>query len=155
MYQLDGGVWLEYEDPFVVSDVGKHTVKFYSLDNAGNIEDEKSCIFTIKSPIELEIKGGLFKVSAVIKNIGTSELTGVNWKISLDGGALIGKVNEGEIPGGIPPGGQETVTSKIIVGFGKTVVTVDAWIPDGSSATKQQSGFILLFYIYIKPGGGQ
>jgi len=154
MYQLDGGAWQEYEDPFVVSEDGKHTVKFYSVDNAGNEEDEKSCTFTIKSPIEIEIiKGGLFKVKAVIKNIGATEATGVNWKIGLDGGAFIGKETTGENLT-IPAGGDETVTSKLILGFGPTVITVDVWIPDGPADTKQQNGFVLLFFIYVKPGGG-
>jgi len=31
--------WTEYNEPFVVSEPGSHTVVFYSVDNAGNIED--------------------------------------------------------------------------------------------------------------------
>lgn len=154
MYQLDGGEWQEYEDPFIVSDVGKHTVKFYSVDNAGNIEDEKSCVFTIRSPIEIDtIKGGLFKVRAVIKNLGATEATGVNWKITLDGGAFIGKETTGEDLT-IPVGGDETVTSKLIFGFGSTVVTVEAWIPDGPSDTRVHDGFVFLIFITVSPSGG-
>ena len=99
-----------------------------------------------------KIAGGLFKVSAEIKNIGATAATGVQWSIKLEGGAFIGKETEGSDLD-IPVGESETVTSKLILGFGPTAVTVDAWIPDGPSDTREQSGFVLLFFIHVKPGG--
>ena len=94
------------------------------------------------------ITGGLFKVSVTIKNIGDTTATGVQWSINLEGGAFIGKETTGEDLS-IPAGGDETVTSKLILGFGPTVITVDVWIPDGSSDTREQTGFVLLFFIII------
>lgn len=47
MYKLDNGGWTEYTAPFVVSEQANHTLIFYSLDNAGNKEDDKTCNFTI------------------------------------------------------------------------------------------------------------
>ena len=50
--------------------------------------------------------------------------------------------------------GIETINSKFIIGFGPTVVNVETWIPDGSTDTKKLNGFVFLFLINIKPGGG-
>jgi len=40
-YQVDSGSWNTYTTPFVVSTEGVHTLKYYSVDNAGNIESVK------------------------------------------------------------------------------------------------------------------
>ncbi|UCD14271.1 MAG: Zn-dependent exopeptidase M28, partial [Thermoplasmatales archaeon] len=71
--------------------------------------------------------------------------------ITLDDGALIGKETTGTED--IPAGGDITATSNLILGFGPTRVTVDAWIPDGESDTRKQSGFVFLFFIKVNPGG--
>jgi hypothetical protein len=100
-----------------------------------------------------DIKGGLFKIAVDIENNGAVEATGVNWRITLDGGAFIGQESEGSDLT-IAADGTETVNSNFIIGFGPTVVTVDTWIPDGSTDTKELNGFVFLFLINIKPGGG-
>jgi len=41
-YQIDSGYWKLYNTPFTVSGDGRHTVYYYSFDNAGNREDTKS-----------------------------------------------------------------------------------------------------------------
>jgi len=38
-YRIDGGSWQNYSSPFVISIEGNHTLEFYSVDVAGNIED--------------------------------------------------------------------------------------------------------------------
>ena len=98
------------------------------------------------------ISGGLFKVNTVIKNIGGVEATDVNWKITLDGGAFIGKDTTGTET--ITAGGEVTVSSKLIIGFGATTVTVTAEVPDRVSDERSQGGKILLFFIKLNPGGG-
>ena len=98
------------------------------------------------------ISGGLFKVNTVIKNIGGVEATDVNWKITLDGGAFIGKDTTGTET--ITAGGEVTVSSKLIIGFGAIIVTVTAEVPDRVSDERSQGGKILLFFIKINPGGG-
>jgi hypothetical protein len=40
-YQVDSGSWNIYASPFVVTADGSHTLKYYSVDNAGNTESEK------------------------------------------------------------------------------------------------------------------
>jgi hypothetical protein len=46
-YKLDEGSWTEYTTPFVVSEEGNHTLIYYSVDNAGNKEDDNTVDFTI------------------------------------------------------------------------------------------------------------
>jgi len=110
-------------------------------------------IITIVEGPKLEIgniKGGLCKISTIIKNIGGVEATGVSWKISLAGGAFIGKETTGTED--IPAGGEITVTSKLILGLGQTTVTVTAEAPE-SSDTRSQGGFVFLFFIKVNLGG--
>ena len=38
MYRVDGGDWTEYDGTFAVTAAGNHTVDFYSVDEAGNVE---------------------------------------------------------------------------------------------------------------------
>ena len=101
-------------------------------------------------------KNLLFKrteVKATIKNAGAVEATDVPWSITLDGGAFIGAETTGSIAS-IPPGGEVEVQSGLVIGLGATTVTVTADVSPGVSATREQSGTVLLFIIIIKPGGG-
>ena len=92
------------------------------------------------------ITGGLFRVSAVIKNAGGVAATMVNWSITLTGGFILsGKATSGRILN-LPAGEEATVSSSLILGFGKTVITVSAEISE-SSDTAEQEAFVLLFFI--------
>ena len=78
------------------------------------------------------ITGGLFKVDTTIENTGEAEATDVQWSINLDGGLiLIGKETTGEIEY-MAPGDETPITSKLIFGFGKTLVIATAEIPEDS-----------------------
>jgi hypothetical protein len=46
-YKIDDGEWNIYNDTFIVSKDGIHVIYFYSVDNAGNIEDVKTGGFAI------------------------------------------------------------------------------------------------------------
>jgi hypothetical protein len=91
------------------------------------------------------IMGGVFKVKTLIKNVGGLPANNVDWTITLTGGAFIGKEATGTIES-IAPGASETVSSKLILGFGATVVKVTATIPE-STDIKEQNGSIFLFFI--------
>lgn len=98
------------------------------------------------------IKGGLFKVTTIIKNLGTRDAVGVNWSILLDGGLiLLGKKTTGK--DNIPVDDEITVISKSIVGFGSAVITVNATVPIGFSDTREQKAFIFLVFINVKLSG--
>jgi hypothetical protein len=133
-------------------DAGTYEVKAKAKDVGGGESgwSEAHSIIIYSTPV-LEIgniTGGLFKVKAVIKNTGFVDADHVQWTMTLVGGAFMGKEAGGTILA-IPAGEERTVTSGLIIGFGKTVITVTATC-EGSSASKDQNATILLFFIKIK-----
>lgn len=94
-----------------------------------------------------EVQGGFLRASAVIKNIGGADATDVEWEIIFNNGLIIlGKRTEGTIDI-IPVGGEVTVESKIVVGFGSTRCYVNAEEPFGSRSFIHQMGMLLGIYI--------
>jgi hypothetical protein len=143
-YKLDGGSYAEYTAPLIVSDEGEHTVYFYSMDTMGNQETEKSSTFTIQREqppaLEITIAGGI-GVSATIKNIGTADLTDVDWTIGLDGGLiLIGKTKTGTIPS--LAAGESVTVKDFVLGLGKTTITATA-----ADAVKTAQGTVLVIFV--------
>ncbi len=137
------------------NEAGDYDIRAKAKDPYGETEwSESHTITIIEGPI-LKIgiiKGGLFKVSAEIKNTGGVDAIDGSWSITLDGGAFIGKISEGtglDIPAGL----EKTVTSGFIFGFGATKVTVTAYVPEGISDTREQTGFVFLFFIKVNSGG--
>jgi len=99
--------------------------------------------------IELQnVKGGLFRVSAEIKNTWNEAVSNVNWSITLQSGVFIGKKTSG-LNLTIPANSSVTIQSGLILGFGTTHIKVEAYIPDGPSAMVQKTGTILLFFIKV------
>jgi hypothetical protein len=94
------------------------------------------------------VKGGLFRVTAEIKNPGDIEISNVNWNILLHGGAIIGTTTSGSNLT-IPADSTVTIQSGIILGLGVTNIKVEAWVQDGPSATIQRIGSIFLFIIKV------
>ncbi|MCK5261267.1 MAG: PQQ-binding-like beta-propeller repeat protein [Thermoplasmatales archaeon] len=156
-FENDGIIDSEEQNPvWIYTEDGIYTVSLTVSD--GTISDTETKVDYINVlPIEFSIEnmtGGLFKVSAVIKNSGETGVTDLSWNIKLSGGfILLGGDTSGENVS-IPPGGQETISSSIILGLGQTMVTFTAEIPDGPSDVRQRGAFILLFFIKLKPGGG-
>lgn len=92
------------------------------------------------------ITGGFFKINAVIKNTGGVNANDVNWSIALDGGIILrGKETIGNIAS-IPAGNKKTVGSDLILGLGRTVITISAECTE-SSAIREQDAFVLIFII--------
>jgi len=42
VYQVDGGAWQNYSSPFYINASGNHAVVYYSVDNAGNFEQNRT-----------------------------------------------------------------------------------------------------------------
>jgi hypothetical protein len=122
MYKIDDGSYAAYTAPVQVTIPGDHTVYFYSVDLAGNIETEKSQTFTVVAPpLTVTIKGG-FGVSIVVKNTGTEDLTNIDWSLNLDGKFIfVGKEKSGTIDA--LAAGEEATLKDIVVGIGKTGIT--------------------------------
>ena len=95
------------------------------------------------APLVEWIKGGLFYITASVKNTGGVAATNVNYTISFDGGAFIGKETTGTIAT-LDPDMAETIKSKFILGFGATTISVIA-----GSSTKTADGKVFLFLIKL------
>ena len=142
-YKLDDASWMTYEDdPVLVAENGDHLLLFYSIDNAGNIEEEKLVTFTIQHPPDLTItvQGGV-GYTVTIENHDPVALTNATWDFVLDGGIIFfGKHQSGVVT--IQAGEKQTVKA-FVVGFGKPVVTFRI-------ASSQDSWESRLFFIFIR-----
>jgi hypothetical protein len=144
-YKIDDGAYAIYTAPVVVTDVGDHIVYFYSVDLAGNVEPEKNKAFTVAAPpITITIKGG-FGVTATIKNTGTTDLTNINWNITLDGKLIfVGKNKPGTIAA--LAAGDSVNVKDFVFGFGKTGIAVTA----GDASASATGTALLVFVIGVK-----
>jgi hypothetical protein len=95
------------------------------------------------------VKSGL-KIKVDIENNGGADAPVVDYTITLEGGAIIGKSSNGTTS--ITVGNSVEVTSGLIIGFGKTKVTVTATCPE-SSDTVIRNGFVIFFFTYVRAGG--
>jgi len=113
------------------------------------IEDTSDCDCELGCELEIELTFGRYGITMIIKNIGDSDCTNVKWSITFDGGIiLLGRETSGTILC-IPPGENVTVSSGLIFGFGRTIITVSVESAGGSPVTKEQEAFIFLFFIII------
>jgi len=137
-YKVDAGEWQTYAGPFTVAAEGAHTIAFYSGDNAGNTETEKSTTFTIHYLMEITLKGGI-GLTVTAKNLGTSPLT-VDWTIAFDGGIILSGRNAS--------GTKEIAASAsakikaMPIGFGKVNIAVDV-----GGMKKTATGTVLLIFV--------
>jgi len=141
-YQLDEGDWVTYTAPFIVSTEGTHTVAYYSVDKAGNIEGEKQATFTIlfALPLSVTVTGGK-GVTVAITNDGSTAYAHIPYSISIDGGfQLKPKEISGEILLLSP--NATAVKTLPVLGLGKITITVTA---DTWEVTK--TGFVFLFFV--------
>ncbi len=84
-YSLDGGEHLHYAGPLAVSAEGSHTLKYYGVDNAGNVETEKTIEFKIDSsapvvsfaPAPLPNEAGWNNTPVQVVFSGSDTLSGV------------------------------------------------------------------------------
>ncbi len=162
MYFIDWGDnktdWTEYCDSGVEiplkhtwDDKGDYSIKAKAKDIHGAESVWGILEVTIVPIIDIGvITGGLFKVTATIKNLGEINGANMNWSIFFDGGAFIGRETSGTDT--ISFGEDLIITSNLIVGLGSTIVTVKAEIKDYLNVRKQ-SGFVFLFFIKVNPVG--
>ncbi|MCD6171075.1 MAG: PKD domain-containing protein [Thermoplasmata archaeon] len=86
-YKIDDGSWNKYTEPFQLTSEGIHVIYFYSVDNAGNVENEKNVTIKIdktKPITNAKINAshgnkGWILGNAEITLIATDNLSGVNY----------------------------------------------------------------------------
>ena len=97
--------------------------------------------YTTPPTLSITITGG-FGVSATIKNIGTTDVTNIDYTINLDGKLIFfGKSKNGTIA--TLAAGEETTVKDIAIGFGSTGIAITA---DDTSANA--TGVIFLFIVF-------
>jgi tripartite motif-containing protein 71 len=99
-YRIDGGAWLTYASPIVVTGAGAHIVEYYSVDGVGNRELTKSTPFMVLraqyTPVSIAGENRYSTAVAVSEAAypqGASTVviaTGINWPDALGGAALAG-----------------------------------------------------------------
>jgi len=99
----------------------------------------------------IKIKGGIGKVSAVIKNIGSLEALDVNCNISVKGGIFKLIYNyQKETFDTIDTQEEKTISSGKIFGLGKIDITVSANALSVNTTTKKAQGFVFGPFIFIQ-----
>jgi len=137
-------------------DQGDYEIRVKAKDINGSESgwSDPHSIHILKAPFMKvqKIFGGLFKVTAVIENLGELEATNVEWNMDINGGTiLVGRESSGVITS-IPPYSEVTIESKPIIGFGEVTVTAKAKITE-NTGVRTLKGFVYLFYIRITPSG--
>jgi hypothetical protein len=148
----DGNFSIEQNPMHIYRKPGQYNIILSVTDDLG-LNGDDTTTATVEGPklSITSIKGGLFKIKSSIKNEGI-EANDLNWRITLDGGAFIGKVCEGSNLT-IPENTEIPIESNFIFGFGPTEIIVETWIPNVQSASRDQKGFVVLFYIKVNPSG--
>jgi hypothetical protein len=129
MYKLDTEEWQEYVNPFVVSELGIHTVTFYSADVYGNEEEYKEVNFEIKHPCCFEVvipNGFSLGLKASVKETCNQTHTDVPYKFEI----LYGRLKAITPLNGtfdISAGNTKVIRSILVFGFGSIHIqfTVD------------------------------
>ena len=132
---------------------GIYEIRAKAKDNNSYSESNWSdpLIITVEYIIDIQnIKGGLFKINAVIKNNDDQEVNDLQWSITLNGSAFIGKKTSGII--NIPKNGEVIIKSRLILGFGPIEVTVKVEVPECLD-TMKRGGFVYIFYVHVNSGG--
>lgn len=130
-YSIDNGNVSVYSTPFIVTGNGFHTVTYYSIDNASNIEAPKNATFTIvlAAPVAITITGGIGPVCSVT-NVGTEDLIETPFSISLDNGVyLVGQCRNGTVTIHV---GETVLLRSVVIGLGEPTIRVRVGRTDAS-----------------------
>ncbi len=148
----DGATSTEQNPTHTYTTFGTYTVTLMVTDADSNTTTDSTTATITSSQLKLQIgniTGGVLKIKTAIQNTGTLPVNNITWKISLINGVLLlGRETNGSIAT-LNPGAEQTITSKLILGFGKTVVQVTVSAP-GTGAFKEQNATIFLFFIKMK-----
>jgi len=88
-YSIDGGSWTVYTGSFTLTE-GEHTIYYYSIDNLGNIEQERSLV--VKPPTEVAVNyqpivALIFTIILLVAGVWSSRRR--RWKNGKDGMAVM------------------------------------------------------------------
>jgi len=141
----DGSVIDEYKTADLCE---KGRMAMWSDNQAGNADIFiNTDVYEILEPIlDIGIVMGGFGVSATLTNTGTMDDENVNWSIEFEEGQGLIILPSGRIKEGVEPtitaGGEVTVKTGLVLGFGMVSIIVSATGAE-QSVSKTASGFVL------------
>jgi hypothetical protein len=98
---------------------------------------------------DIAVTAHLTTIQASVTNTGGRDATNVQWNITVTGGILkrVHATTTGVVP--VVPVGNESIvsTEKLLVGFGKIMISVHVSCDEGVSLSKNTSGRLILFLI--------
>jgi len=101
--------------------------------------------------IKIELTGDPYSIGVIanIKNIGDADATDVNWSVLVDGGLIFfGKETTGRIMVLSSGGENATLHSSLIIGIGRTTITISAECAEGPSDELIFEAFIFGMLVY-------
>ncbi len=146
----------EQHPQWIYATAGVYTVSLRVSDGVKfDIEVKDDYITVVPASLEIRpVTGGLLRVNSVIRNTGDIPLEDVQWSINLDGGfILLGRETTGSIDV-LDVDESVEISSKVIAGFGKTTILVNADTSMGIHAQRTNDALVLLIFILVTPGGG-
>jgi PKD repeat protein len=155
-FNTDGIIDATAQNPsWTYTDAGTYTVSLRVSDGHISDTETKNNYITVLPPgvglIDIgNITGGVLKLNAEILNVGTTNVSSVNWNITVSGGVvLLGKNASGTILS-LPASDSTIVSDKPIFGFGRITITVTAQVPGEDPVTKTVTGILFLFFLFIR-----
>jgi hypothetical protein len=103
-------------------------------------------------PTPILVISDLSPMKMTVKNIGTNVAYNISWILTIDGKFIIlGKQSSGLILGKLEPSQEITVgKTRLILGFGHTKITGDAWADNAPKVSANIRGMMLLFFFYLE-----
>lgn len=104
------------------------------------------------SILEIEVITGDIGVTASLRNNGKTNLTDINWEITVSGGLVIlGKTASGVVSL-LRPGRNTEIKIPLVIGFGKPVIQVNAVAAESDEDQKIRSCRLRGLFVTILPG---
>jgi len=117
---------------------------YLPYEGAATVTEEGTPLLTIGN-----ISGGLFGVTADIKNIGEVDMTNIIWGISINGDFIIsGQTISGAIDS-LNMNDTARVEDKPVLGFGKVTITVKVSADGVPEVKKTKNGFIFFIFVIV------
>ena len=135
---------------------GDYNIKVKARDEYGlDSEWSNSLTVTIVSEAPfldiIKVKGGIGKVSAVIKNIGALEALDVNYNMSVIGGIFKMIYNyQKDTFDTIDTDEEKTISSGKIFGLGKIDITISVNAESVNTTTKKAQGFVFGPFVFVQ-----
>jgi outer membrane protein assembly factor BamB len=134
------------EQPHAWSQKGVYVIRAKAKDThgaQGNWSDPFEVTMAVPE-LSIDLSGGI-GLAVTIRNTGDAPATNVSWDVTLDGRFVFPAKKTGAIPTILPDG--QSLLRLMIVGFGKTTITVDVSADDGIALVRSAHATLVVFFV--------